>query len=39
MISADDVCVCGHMLDEHALNGTCEVDDCRCAGFEPGEFE
>lgn len=30
-------CSCGHVDDEHAENGTCEVDGCLCAGWEEAD--
>lgn len=30
-------CSCGHVEDEHAANGTCEMDGCYCAGWEDAE--
>ena len=32
-----DLCVCGHVEDEHEDNGTCSIEGCLCAGFEPAE--
>ena len=32
-----DICSCGHVEDEHADNGTCEVDECLCAGWEEAD--
>jgi hypothetical protein len=33
--AADDMaCDCGHVWDEHSASGECQIDGCRCAGFE-----
>lgn len=33
-------CFCGHIEEEHdAHTGTCEVEGCECACFEPEEDE
>jgi hypothetical protein len=31
----DEVCCCGHVYDEHHLDGgQCDIDDCPCILFE-----
>jgi hypothetical protein len=30
----NDLCVCGHMADEHDELGDCQAPDCQCMGFE-----
>ena len=31
-------CTCGHTIEEHnPRNGTCEVEGCLCACYEPEE--
>lgn len=35
-----EVCVCGHVWDEHnPKTSSCEVKECPCAGFEEEEPE
>ena len=29
-------CTCGHDLDRHLETEACDVEDCRCLGFEIG---
>ena len=33
----DDVCTCGHVLDEHQNGRECCADDCDCIHFEWGD--
>jgi hypothetical protein len=30
----EDLCVCGHLLDEHEENGKCQVGECPCWLYE-----
>ncbi len=29
----DGECLCGHLFEEHAVHGPCQVDDCTCFEF------
>ncbi len=33
----DGVCICGHGVEAHGANGTCQVEGCLCAGYEEVE--
>lgn len=37
--SEEEVCTCGHAEDEHGENGTCTIEGCSCAGWEPADPE
>ena len=30
-------CVCGHEVEDHGTNGTCQVEGCLCAGYDEVE--
>ena len=30
----DDLCTCGHVLDEHDRGAECMIEDCLCVYFE-----
>ena len=34
-MAKDDVCKCGHNIQEHNMNDICFVEDCSCEGFDP----
>ena len=35
-----EMCVCGHIVEEHGPSGECDAEGCRCAFFEvEGEEE
>lgn len=30
-------CVCGHEIEDHGANGSCQVEGCLCGGYEPSQ--
>lgn len=32
-------CICGHAVEEHGSNGTCEIEGCLCGGYDEEEEE
>lgn len=30
-------CICGHAIEDHSGNGTCQVPGCLCCGYEEDE--
>ena len=32
-------CTCGHAVEDHMGNGSCEIEGCLCAGYEEEENE
>lgn len=33
----NEMCMCGHVEDEHYGSGACSIDGCLCGGFDEDE--